>query len=61
MSEDNYWAQPGTILTILCIVGVFAAAPLRLPVCAKERCHEAGIRGKKRVGFFEKRYGRTVG
>lgn len=26
MSEDNYWTQPGTILTILCIIGVFGAA-----------------------------------
>jgi hypothetical protein len=26
MSEGNGWTQPGTILTILCIIGVFAAA-----------------------------------
>ena len=26
MSEDNYWTQPGTILTITCIVAVFAMA-----------------------------------
>ncbi len=26
MSEDNYWTQPGTIITILCIAAAFAGA-----------------------------------
>lgn len=49
MSENNYWTQPGTIITILCIIAAFAGAL----VCA----YRSGIRRTTQMQEFAKEHG----